>query len=359
MKVLYFGAYNASDQRNGILMEGLKQNNIEIIECQDGSRGFKKFYRLFIKHWKLRNKYDLIFVGFLSHILMPLVALINSPIISWRSRKPVVLDGYMSLYDSNVFSRQSYKPRSLWAYYYWYIDWVAFSLADVVLFDTEKHIEYISKEFGIKKGKMARVFVGARENIFQLQPYVRKDPKFKVFFHGTFIRSQGIEFILEAAKKLENHRDIEFIFIGTGQVKDEMVDFAKKLNLANVVFLDRMPPQDLVGHISQADLCLGLFGKADKIQRVIATKVFEYAVMRRPIISGYSPAVEELFTGEDVLFVNIADVDGLVRGILKLKNDPALRDKMANNCYKKYMEYASTKKIGESLKKIMESQITG
>ncbi len=353
MKILYFGAYNSSDQRNGIIMEGLRQNDVDIIECQDNSPGFKKFIKLFLKHWKIRKEYDLIFVGFLSHILMPLVVFINNPLISGRQRKPIILDGFMSLYDSNVFGRQRYKPRSLKAYYYWFIDWTAFHLADMVLFDTQKHIEFISKEFGVKPNKMARSFVGARENIFQPLPFERKDSNFRVFFHGTFIPSQGIEFILKVAQKLEAHKDIEFMLVGDGQVKNEMLDLAKNLGVNNVVFLGRMSPRELVKHISQADVCLGLFGRADKIQRVIPTKVFECAAMRRPIITGDVPAVRELFGDNDILFVKIADPDDLARGILELKNNLELRQRLAKNIYETFKKHASTYSIGNNLKDLM------
>ncbi|MBX4211197.1 MAG: glycosyltransferase family 4 protein [Candidatus Yanofskybacteria bacterium] len=352
MRVLYFGAYNALDQRNAIIMAGLRRQEIEIIECQDTSPGIGKFLKLFKKHWKLRKQYDLIFVGFLSHILMPLVVFINSPFISGRSRKPVILDGYMSLYDSNVFGRQKYNPKSLKAGYYYAIDWIAFHLADLVLFDTQEHIKYISREFGVKPQKMARLFVGARENIFQPQPYEPHD-KFRIFFHGSFIRSQGIEFILEAAKKLESYPDIEFLFIGDGQVKEEMVRYAEKLAVNNVTFLGRMPPQELTNYIASADVCLGLFGKADKIQRVIATKVFEYAAMGRPIITGEAPAVRELLGQDDIYFVTIADPDDLAKAILKLKDNPSLRTQLAENCYRKYVQYASTREIGQELKNLM------
>jgi len=355
MKILYFGAYNSQDQHNSIIINGLKQSNVEILECQDSSLGFRKFIKLFFKHWRMRKEYDLIFVGFLSHILMPLAVLINSPLVSFRPRKPLILDGFMSLYDSNIFSRQKYKPRSFRAYYYWLIDWTAFHLADRVLFDTQKHIEFISKEFGVRSDKMSRLFAGARENIFQPLPYERKDLNFRVLFHGTFIRSQGIEFILNAAKKLEDHKDIEFLMIGDGQVKNEMLELAKNLDVKNATFLGKTAPQELVKYISQADVCLGLFGRADKIQRVIPTKVFECTAMMRPVITGEAPAVRELFGDNDIKFVKIADADDIARGILELKDDPEVRDKLAKNAYDIFKKYASTDAIGKELRGLMLS----
>jgi len=106
----------------------------------------------------------------------------------------------------------------------------------------------------------------------------------------------------------------------------------------------------------QADVCLGLFGKPAKIQRVIPTKVFECAAMARPIITGEAPAIYELFSDEDIKLVKMADPEDLARAILELKKDPVLRQKLGENAYKKFKEFASTKKLGEQLKNIILDQ---
>jgi glycosyltransferase involved in cell wall biosynthesis len=352
MKILYFGAYNPLDQRNAVIINGLRENNVEIVECRDDSPGLKKFIKLFFKHWALKKDYDLIFVGFLSHILMPLAYLINNPLIFWRERKPLVLDGFMSLYDSNVFGRRKYGSHSFMGYYYWLLDWSAFHLADLVLFDTNEHIKYISKEFGLSADRMARSYAGAKESIFRPLPYARDNSKFIVLFHGTFIPSQGIEHILRAAKQLEAYGDVEFQIIGDGQTRREMIEMKKVLNINNVNFLGRMPQDELVKYIARADVCLGLFGKEDKIQRVIATKVFECAAMKKPIITGEASAVRELFDDGDIRFVKIADADDLARAIVDLRDNPDLRNKMANNAYDIFKKQASSSSIGAELKRL-------
>ena len=70
MKVCFFGTYKPDYSRNIILIRGLRENGIEVIECNDRSKGLLKFCRLFLKHLKIRNKYDVMIVGFPGHTAM-------------------------------------------------------------------------------------------------------------------------------------------------------------------------------------------------------------------------------------------------------------------------------------------------
>ncbi len=353
MRVLYFGAYNPNYARNSVLINGLKQNGVEIIECRDDSPGLKKFIKLFFKHWGLRNQYDAIIVGFLGQVIAPFARIINSPLVSFRKRKPFVFDMFMSLYDSNVFGREKIKPGSRRAGYYWFLDWLSIHSADKVLLDTQQHINYVSQEFGINKNKLAKIFVGTQEDIFYPRPQGKNDNTFKVLFHGTFIKSHGIEFVLRAAKILEQYQDIRFIFVGDGQVKGEMVDLAENLKLKNVEFLGRMPLVDVTKHIAEADVCLGLFGKAPKIQRVIPNKAFECVAMGKTVITADTPAIRELFSDKEMMLVQVADPEGIADAILKLKNDPVLNKQLSTRGHEIFKKRATINILGGELKEII------
>ena len=57
-----------------------------------------------------------------------------------------------------VMDRKSVKVNSFAARYYWWLDKISMTLADIILFDTNENIDYASKEFGIKK-KNSREFL--------------------------------------------------------------------------------------------------------------------------------------------------------------------------------------------------------
>ena len=98
MKVLYFGTYDRDYARNEILISGLKANDIEVLECQTNARGFKKYFELYKKHKIIKEKYDVMIVGFLGHSIVPFAKLIT--------RKPIIFDAFVSLYELNILTGQ-------------------------------------------------------------------------------------------------------------------------------------------------------------------------------------------------------------------------------------------------------------
>ena len=343
MTILYFGSYNPDYARNRVLIDGLRQNGVEVIECRDNSSGVRKFINLFKKHWQLRNRYDVMVVGFLGQQIAPFARLIT--------RKPIIFDAFLSLYDSNVFDRKTVKRRSIRAFYYWILDWLSMRLADIVLFDTDQHIKYASKEFGININKFRRIWIGASDNVFYPMPKSNSE-EFLVIFHGAFIPLQGIEYILKAAKICEKD-GIHFLIIGDGQEKKKMIRLSDKLGLKNVEFVGFMSQEWIREKIARADVCLGIFGDTQKTQRVIPNKVYECLAMQKPVITADTPAARELFDENDIMLVKAANQESLAAAIIRLKKNPELMSKIAVNGFNKFKNKASPRVLGGELKDII------
>ena len=155
MTICYFGDYDKKYARNRVLIRGLKENGVGVLECNAAENDPHKFRHLIKKHKTVYNKYDLMIVGYsaITRSMVPLAKLI--------SRKPIVWDAFFSLYDAWVFDKKLTRPNGPKAYYYWFLDWLSCRLADKILLDTNEHIEYFVKTFRIRKDKFIRVLVGA------------------------------------------------------------------------------------------------------------------------------------------------------------------------------------------------------
>lgn len=348
LTVLFFGFYDPTFATNRVLMNGLRQNGVSVLECCDHSSGLKKFIKLFFKHRKLRDQYDAMVVGFACQLAVPFAKAIT--------RKPIIFIGQVSLYDANVLDRQVVKAGSLKALYYWLLDWLAVHLADRVIMATQSNIDHFSKEWGVKKEKYRLVFSGAEDDIFRPLEGVKTEKGFLVSFHGTFIPLHGVEFIVRAAKILESE-GISFLIIGRGQEKKKVLNISQQLGLKNIEFIDFMPKNELVFKLAGSDACLGTFGGNARAHREISHKIFECLAMRKPLITADTPAIRELFNEEELLLVKPADPESLAEGILRLKNDPVLRARLAQNGYDKFMKSASCKVLGDEFKKIINELI--
>ncbi|MBU1557759.1 glycosyltransferase, partial [Patescibacteria group bacterium] len=311
MKICFFGIYNPEYSRNRVLISGFQENGFEVVQCRvdSGVGKFLKYWNLYKEYRKIKDeKFDYVIVAFPGHTVVWLARLLFG--------KEIIFDAFTSLYDSEVFDRKNVKEGSLKAGYLHFLDWSACRMASKVLLDTDEHIKYFVSEFKINRNKFIRVFVGTDTSVFYPREKVGGGDKFIVHFHGSNIPLQGIKVILESARILEQEKDIQFNIIGT-KIKEEY----ESQNFKNVNFIDNVPYGELPGYISQADICLGIFGATEKTQRVIPNKVYECIAMKKPVITLDTPAVKELFSeGEEIRFLKDPESKELVGKIKELRS---------------------------------------
>ena len=342
MTICYFGDFDPEYARNRVIIKGLKENGVDVLFCHTNLKGFHGLFDLFKKHLHLKNKYDILIVGYSdSRAMVPLAKIISS--------KKIVWDAFYSIYDSWVFDRKIVKSGSLKAGYYWFVDWISCKLSNIILLDTNEHIKYFSKTFYVPSPKFLKVLVGTDDEVFYPKEKNENNQNFIVHFHGKLMPLQGAEYIIGAAHILRNE-EITFRIIGTGQEYNKIKNIAEKLGLANTVWVDRMDYNELAEYIKNADVCLGVFGNTPKAQRVIPNKIYEAVAMQKTVISSDTPAIRELFIDrENILLCKVADPKDLAEKILELKNNSDLRDKIANNGYGVFKNSCTPKVIGVEL----------
>lgn len=340
MKICYFGDYDPEYSRTRVLIKGLRENGIEIKECNDRSRGIKR-YLVLIGKIKTLLPFDVLLVGYSNSRLMVLWAR-----ILWRG--PLLWDALYSLYDSWVFDRKRVMPGRPRAFYYWFLDWLGCRLANKVLLDTQAHIDYFVRTFKVRENKFIKVLVGTDDKIF----YPRKsaiNDFFWVHFHGSFVPLQGVSYIVEAARLLEKEK-VFFQIVGHGQEYQRIREVANEFNIKNISWIDWVKYEDLPGLMARADVCLGVFGNTNKTLRVIPNKVYEAIAMKKPVISADTLAVRELFENEqNILFCKTAAPGDLAGKILKLKKNKDLLDKISKGGYEVFIKHALPVQIAKGL----------
>jgi glycosyltransferase involved in cell wall biosynthesis len=235
------------------------------------------------------------------------------------------------------------------------MDKLACQLSNVVLLDTRAHRDYFVKLYGLPPEKFTVLYLGCDEEVF----YPRRAPEptpFKVFYYGSFLPVQGIEHIVRAAKLLEHEPDITFQIAGDGMGFNEIRTLAQSLDCQNIGFLGWIPYYQLPDMIAQASVCLGgHFSNNSKAQNVIATKTYQFLAMARPTIVGDNQANREIFThGEHVYMCRMADAEALAEAILTLRDDAALRKRIAWGGYARLTESYSITRISQILQEIIE-----
>lgn len=192
-----------------MIIKGLKKNDVDIVECQDRSIPLPlRYLRLVKKHAIL--DYDVMTIGVTyGQPVIPLAKII--------SRRPIVLDLFLGHYETEVVDTGSVVRSSFKAKSFYCLDKYAPRIANLILCDSNAHINYFCKEFGLKKEKFRRVFVGADDEIMYPRQTKRDNDNFSIVFYGTFLPLQGVLYIIKAAKLLEREKEIKFELLAQGE----------------------------------------------------------------------------------------------------------------------------------------------
>jgi len=323
-----FGCFDPSGARSWVIRTGLEKNGYSITFCNTSEPGLVRKFLDLVRRWKeMAASADALYVVFLGHYYMPLAWWLGK-----RRGIPVILDAFLSLYDTDVCDRRRFSPWSPHAWLLWLVDFFACHLASVVLLETEEHKEYFMRRYALRPEKILVLPIGSRTDLFlPEEKQEASHQSFIVEFHGSFIPLQGIETILRAAKEL-SEEPVIFDIIGKGQTYPAMRTLAQELKLTNVRFSGNIPMEEIPARLHSADICLGIFGSTAKTQRVIPTKAYEILNCGCPMITARTPAIERLLRDRcHALLVPAADPKALAQAIVELKNDSNLRENIAQN----------------------------
>lgn len=366
--ICFFGTYESSFPRTITLKEACRIKRFKVIECHEPfwenmtkkveffsiismiKYGFKlmlAYTSLAVRYLKLEN-HDVVIVGYNGYFDIPLAKLLTK-----IRKKPLIFTPVFPLYETLVEDRKYVNKTSIKSKIIHLIDEISCRLADFIIIETDSYIDYYCEEFKIPREKYFKIPLGADEtNFFQRQQKVqKKDPNLlKLLFYGKFIPLQGISYIIKAAKILEKNKDIEFEIIGSGQLSKSIRNLAAKLDNKNIKFIDWINYRELPEHILDADVCLGIFGSTPKAQRGIPIKVYEALAMKKPVITGDTPASREVFTHKvNAILCEIGNPEALVESIILLKENRELRANIAESGYKLYQKIFSSEQIANRL----------
>jgi glycosyltransferase involved in cell wall biosynthesis len=356
MRTVIFGTYDtATHPRIATIAEGLAARGFDVAECNI-PLGLSTADRvdMLAKPWKaaalavrLGNRWlrlalrarklgrpDAVVVGYLGHFDVHLARLLYR-----RGKVPVVLDHLISAAGTAKDRRIAgggLKTRLLTL-----IDSAALRAADIVVVDTEEHLETVPAKY---RAKAVVVHVGAPAPWFEsaqlaaaqheavqqeavqqeaaqhaagAEPAASPGAPLKVVFYGLYTPLQGTPVIGEALGRIAG-APVDVTMIGRGQDEAE----TKRLAAANesVRWLDWVPAAELPALVAAHDVCLGIFGTGDKALRVVPNKVFQGAAAGCAVVTS-DTAPQRRVLGDAAVLVPPGDPAALADALLRLAED--------------------------------------
>ena len=310
MRTIIFGTYDtAMHPRIATIAEGLAARGFDVTECNI-PLGLTTADRveMLAKPWKavglvtrLASRWaglaararrlgrpDVVVVGYLGHFDVLLARLLYR-----RGSVPIVLDHLISAANTAKDRRLDggLKTRVLRL-----IDAAALRAADIVVVDTDEHLEIVPEKY---RSKAVVVAVGAPAPWYRAaeasaagdpaagdtaarEPSADPGQPLKVVFYGLYTPLQGTPVIGEALGRIAG-APVEVTMIGRGQ--DEAATKAAAAANKSVRWLDWVPAAELPALVAAHDVCLGIFGTGDKALRVVPNKVFQGAAAGCAVIT--------------------------------------------------------------------------
>lgn len=245
---------------------------------------------------------------------------------------PLIIDPLISAYDKQVNERCKFPADSTRARKLLVQERGQFSVADIVIADTQGHADYFHEILGVARAKIVVLPVGADESIFTFQPPRSLDDgrPIRVLFYGSFIGLHGVPTIVEAIRQYEGP-STAFQFIGTGPMRAEaertLMTMPARASIASIRFEDWLDIHTLASRIGQSDIVLGVFGTTGKALRVVPNKVYQALAVGRAVITGDTPAFDDRFRTSNpaaVAFSAPGDPGALAKQITEWAREPTL-----------------------------------
>lgn len=143
----------------------------------------------------------------------------------------------------------------------------AYKRADKIIYSMSKGDQYICGVIGTPRDKVMWIdqpmytekFDANAKRFNELPQEIRDfvGDSFLCVFTGYYMEYEGVLDMLEAAKILRDKGlPIKFVFVGTGQAKQEMLDYKNANNLDNVYIGDRINKELVPPLLRRANVCL-------------------------------------------------------------------------------------------------------
>jgi len=190
-------------------------------------------------------------------------------------------------------------------------------------------------------GNAAQSNAGTAE--LRLAPVGGVNPQKRIFwFAGTFVGNIDLGTVIEAARRLQDRQDIQFVLTGSGERSDEWHSQAR--GLANVVFTGWADGAQLGALSSVAWAGLGAYRKGAKMS--LPNKLFEYMSRGLPIVISLEGDTRDLVLNRNIgLPYEAGDPASLASVVERLADDADLQRIMSANAACVHDEQFSPRRI--------------
>ncbi|WKL45040.1 glycosyltransferase family 4 protein [Flavobacterium sp. ZE23DGlu08] len=301
------------------------------------------FFSYFTCMFRVKGKFDVIFVQQLSPVTMALPGLW----LKKRHKTPLYL-WVLDLWPESILAASNFKNGKIVQFIDRLVKYI-YNNSDVILISSKYFEESIVEKL-IDKNKEIIYFPNWAEDVFtqalQKDIFVPNLPSgFNIMFAGNVGESQDFETILKAAE-LTKSENVNWIIVGDGRKMDWVKSEIKNKNLSNVHLLGRHDIDTMPYFFSKADVMLVSLKDEPVFALTVPAKIQAYMASGKIILGTLNGEGNKLINESKCGFaVSAGDYISLGEKALELKKLTVER--------KQEMEYNSKSYYKNNFSKVM------
>lgn len=280
-------------------------------------------------------------------------------------RKKIIVDFYVSVYDTVVLDRKWFKEGSFLAKLAIICDKLFLKMGNELLFLTDTERKHYLSLAGVSEQNIRWriVPIGVEERIKTNASFVKGEKEtLNVCWWGTYIPLHGLDVLMKAAQILKKENlPIRWYFFGNDPKKGKTyLQMIQDLGIEDICFLsDEYTFSN--GRLQQfleenCDIALGPFGSSLKSRKVLSNKYLEACSMKCCVLTGQSEAVDEYFGKEKKsVFLSERTPQAVAEKILEIYHMD--RDEIMErieNTYKIFQDNFTIGKLTDRMEEVLD-----
>lgn len=173
-----------------------------------------------------------------------------------------------------------------------------------------------------------------------------------VMYAGYIGMAQGLQIVIDLAKRLKTRPGIIFVLVGDGPEKERLMQTAQEAGLSNLSFVPFQETARIPCFLSAADILFATLVPAEHRKGTIPAKILAYLSMEKPLlIAAEGEAAQVALESGGGRVVRPGDIEGISRAIIELIDNSRERQEMAKKARRYVLDNFDKEKICLALEK--------
>jgi glycosyltransferase involved in cell wall biosynthesis len=181
--------------------------------------------------------------------------------------------------------------------------------------------------------------------------------KLVLLHFGAMGRANGLDFVIDAADKMEDNTDIHFVLAGDGGTKRILAERTEKLGLNNIEIIDGVPKNKLAGLVAACDVAMVIFANFPILENNSANKFFDSLSAGKPLLLNYSGWQRKILEENNAGFgCDLWNIEQFVEKVLYFNSHRKQLKNMGQNARKIAVKNFGRDKLAAQVLSLLEEQ---